>query len=100
MQQQGNQQGDEGGEGYVKSFFVVRVGCARGVTWIIDRIIQIQGRITWGVECIRSCILICLCYVEYNTSAINTNASFVDVLSATGASCRTGLGKATEGTTV
>jgi hypothetical protein len=44
--------------------------------------------------------MICLFYVEYNTSAINTNASFVDVLSATGASCRTGLGKATEGTTV
>ena len=99
MQQQGNQQGDEGGEGYVKSFFVVRVGCARGVTWIIDRVIQIQGRITWGVECIRTCIIQMTIQM---TSTINTYASFFDVVdfSVTGASCRTGLGKATEGTTV
>ena len=38
-------------EGYV---FMIHVGGTRGVTWSMDRIVQRQACITWGVELIRA----------------------------------------------
>jgi hypothetical protein len=35
------------------------VGGTCCVTWSIDRIVQRHACITWGVECIRTCILLC-----------------------------------------
>ena len=37
---------------------LVHVGGTRGVTWSIDRIIQIHARITWGVELILAILFI------------------------------------------
>ena len=43
--------------------FMIHVGGTRGVTWSIDRIIQIHVCITWGVEFIRAIFFIFFLYV-------------------------------------
>ena len=47
---------------YVKSF-VVHVGGTRCVTSSTANIMKIRARITWTVECIRTCVCLFLCYV-------------------------------------
>jgi hypothetical protein len=49
--------------GYVKSIFVVHVGCTRCVTSNTDHYMKIQARITLRVEFIRTCILLFLFHV-------------------------------------
>ena len=63
---------------YVKSIFVVHVGCTRCVTSNTDHNMQIQARITLSVEFIRTCIYFIhfiLC-VNTITSMITTNLFF------------------------
>ena len=48
---------------YVKSIFVVHVGCTRCVTSNTDHYMKIQARITLRVEFIRTCILLFLFHV-------------------------------------
>jgi hypothetical protein len=53
----------ESAELYVKSVFIIHVGCTCCVTSSTDNIMKIHARITLTVECIRTCIFICLFYV-------------------------------------
>ena len=48
---------------YVKSIFIIHVGCTRCVTSSTDNIMKIHARITLTVEFIRTCIFVCLFYV-------------------------------------
>ena len=48
---------------YVKSVFIVHVGCTRCVTSSTDNIMKIHVRITLNVEFIRTCIFLFLFYV-------------------------------------
>ena len=43
---------------YVTSIFMIHVGCTRCVTSSTDHNMKIRARITWTVECIRTCIFI------------------------------------------
>jgi hypothetical protein len=43
--------------------FIVHVGGTRGVTWSIDRSIQLHARTTWGVELILAILFIFFLYV-------------------------------------
>ena len=47
----------------VREVFIIHVGGTCCVTWSIDRIIQIHGCITWGVEFIRAIFFIFFFYV-------------------------------------
>ena len=56
--------GDEAqGTLYVKSVFIVHVGCTRCVTFSTANNMKIHVRITLTVECIRTCIFLFLFYV-------------------------------------
>ena len=46
-----------------KSVFIVHVGGTRCVTSSTDNIMKIHAGITLTVECIRTCICVCLFYV-------------------------------------
>ena len=59
---QQNQLAEENWLQYVFILHVVHVGGTRCVTWSIDRIIQIHGCITWGVEFIRAIFFIIFLY--------------------------------------